>query len=189
MITLMIILSLDLARYASATCEEEIVEYREENAVIGGFNTSSVLPDLTEPTDIFNYCSPDETFSLTCTAEFSELADAFEDACEEVGGIYVTYDLETSSDGCNFAGFALGIKVVAVPQCLGPSCDADDYGQSFTEEINKGIADFGVTDCNVEITDVSVGGPSGDDSQDENGVISTKEMYLSVLLGIFSTLL
>ena len=181
LITIVSILSLDVANYASATCDEEMMSYREENEVIGGFNEESVLPELTDPTDIFNYCTADETFSLTCTADFPELLGPFEEACDEVGGIFVTYDLE-SSDGCSFEGFNMVVKALGVPQCLGPSCDADDHGEAFAEAVSQGILNFGVTGCEAEVTDVSVGGPKDDDS----GVISTRGIYLSALLCVIS---
>ena len=105
----------------------------------------------------------------------------FADACDEVGGTFVTYDLE-SSDGCSFGGFNIGIKALGIPQCLGPSCDADDHGQAFAAEVSQGIVDFGITGCDAEVTDVIVGGPV----DDESGVISSRGMYLSALLCIFS---
>ena len=163
--------------YGEGSCDNEMQAYKDENLVIGSFNSTALIPEVESLADLGEFC----TFgsSLDCTAEFAELLDDFEAACDEVGGTYVTYDLE-STDGCTFSDFGLAMSItgVDIPQCLGPSCDAQVRGDEFAVEVNEGLVEFGVVGCMAEITDVKIGGPSNDDYSDS---AVAKASYLSAL--------
>ena len=161
--------------YASGSCEDEMQGYKDESAVIKGFNATALVPEIESLDDMNEYCVFEP--SLTCTAEFPELLGAYQAECDKLGGTYVTYDIG-ATDGCTFSDFMLpmSLKGINIPLCLGPSCDAAVEGDAFAAEFDEGLVEFGVVGCTSEITAVRVGGPS-----DDSGAVSLRGASLSAL--------